>query len=53
MRAPTITANATEETVLKARKTALEDGKTLRAWAGQVIEEKLRTPRAKKRRATK
>jgi hypothetical protein len=33
----TITANASEETVMQARKLAIDARKSLREWAGDVI----------------
>jgi len=37
----TITANASSKTILTARRLALNEGKSLRVWAGEVIAEAL------------
>lgn len=33
----TISANASSKTIMAARKVALNEGKSLRVWAGEVI----------------
>jgi hypothetical protein len=37
----TITANATPKAIMAARRLALNEGKSLRVWAGEVIAEAL------------
>jgi len=41
MKQLTITANATEATIRRARKHAIDHGKSLRVWAGEVIADAL------------
>jgi hypothetical protein len=43
-----ITANATEETIMTARRMALKEGKSLRVWAGDVIAEALSKTKLRK-----
>jgi hypothetical protein len=42
MKQLTITANATEATIRRARKHAIDHGKSLRVWAGEVIADALK-----------
>lgn len=44
----TITANASPEIVLAARRMALEESKSLRVWAGDVIAKALKRAKGKK-----
>jgi len=43
----TITANASSKTILAARRLALNEQKSLRVWAGEVIAEALDSKRTK------
>jgi hypothetical protein len=47
MKQLTITANATEETIIQARKLAIDERKSLREWAGDVILKTLARKRTK------
>ena len=49
----TITANATPDTILKARRRALDEGKSLRVWAGEAIAARLKTHRDEMKRGAK
>jgi hypothetical protein len=42
----TITANATPKTIMAARRLALNEQKSLRVWAGEVIAEALSRAKA-------
>ena len=44
----TITANASPETILAARRLALDERKSLRVWAGDVIAKALKRAKGKK-----
>jgi hypothetical protein len=44
----TITANASPEIILAARRLALDERKSLRDWAGDVIAKALRRAKGKK-----
>jgi hypothetical protein len=50
MKQLTITANATEETIIQARKLAIDERKSLREWAGDVILKTLARKRTKGKR---
>lgn len=48
---PQITANIkSDEDVKKARKLAIDAGKSLRDWAGEIIEAKINTSKEKKKK---
>ena len=50
---PTITANASEETVKAARRAALDADKSLRDWAGEVIAAKVKPAKPTKPKTKK